>query len=268
VAADGSIVTGVARHRIETPFLGVVDEAVQWSGTLELPEASLLLYGSVATGAAVVGRSDVDLLAVGISNEQAHAMSSALSDSWGELCRGVEVSAVSHDDLTKDGDEAHGLLVFLRHYCVPLAGRDQWRALPPCAADAAAARGFNGDIDRHLERWRVSTPDLVLCRRAARKSLLAAAGLHSVLDATWTTDRARGAAAWRRRRPDLAEDIHHLEHWASLPDPSPRQDTSSTSLAQFPTDSEVAPRLTAMLSERGALSCLGEEFVNVIGAWR
>jgi len=106
---------------------------------------------------------------------------------------------------------------------VLLAGPDRHAALPRAAADARAARGFNGDIDRHYRGWRTalhSEPrgrhlDIVsLGRRVARKTLLAVAGLVSVHDATWTTDRVSAAARWSQLHPSVASASASLVQWS------------------------------------------------------
>jgi hypothetical protein len=56
--------------------------------------------------------------------------------------------------LAGDSDAAYGNRVFLRHYCVHLAGPDPAAALSAFPADARAARGFNGDLGWHRRRWR------------------------------------------------------------------------------------------------------------------
>jgi uncharacterized protein len=119
-----------------------------------------------------------------------------------------------------DSDAAYGNRAFLRHYCVHLAGPDPSAALPAFPADARAARGFNGDIARHHRRWRqalesgTAAGDL-LGVRAARKTLLAVAGLVSVHDRTWTTDRGRAARRWGDIEPGLAAPLGVLLAWAT-----------------------------------------------------
>ena len=54
-----------------------------------------------------------------------------------------------------------------------------------------------------------------LGRRVARKSLLAVAGLVSVHDGTWTTDRRFAAARWSEINPALAADLETLTAWSS-----------------------------------------------------
>ena len=51
-------------------------------------------------------------------------------------------------------------------------------------------------------------------RRLARKSLLAVAGLVSVHDATWTTDRARAADRWAVIDPELRAALPELLAWS------------------------------------------------------
>jgi anti-sigma regulatory factor (Ser/Thr protein kinase) len=95
--------------------------------------------------------------------------------------------------------------VFLRHYCVLLAGSDAHRPKHDFAGDRRAARGFNGDIAQHVQRWRnaleADDDAGLLAQRMARKSLLAVAGLVSVHDHTWTTDRETSAHRWSEIEP-------------------------------------------------------------------
>jgi hypothetical protein len=102
-------------------------------------------------------------------------------------------------DLDGASDVTYGLRVFLRHYCVHLQGPDLSSHLPAFRADAHAARGFNGDIGQHARRWqaelRAGHDPQVIGRRLARKTLLAAAGLVSIHDVIWTTDRGGGEIA-------------------------------------------------------------------------
>jgi hypothetical protein len=135
---------------------------------------------------------------------------------------GVEIAAAEAEDLAGDSDAAYGFRVFLRHYCIHLAGPDPSAWLPAFPADTRAARGFNGDIARHCRRWRQelgsgTVPADLLGVRAARKTLLAVAGLVSVCDRTWTTDRARAARRWGEIEPGTAAPLRRLLSWATPP---------------------------------------------------
>ncbi|MFI5624879.1 hypothetical protein ACIA03_15560 [Nocardioides sp. NPDC051685] len=210
VTPDGLIRTGARRDRVPSVFEPVVAYVL---GRIP-PEVSVHVYGSVANGTARVPTSDVDLLTIGLPGAEASALGAEASAAFAEVCRGVEIAAASSSDYLGEGDEAYGNRVFLRHYCAHLAGPDPRAGLPDFAADARAARGFNGDIQRLLHRWRdaLGRGDAgELSRRIARKSLLAVAGLVSVHDATWTTDRAAAAARWSEIEPSLAPDLGRLE---------------------------------------------------------
>lgn len=214
VTADGYIKTGASRERVPASFDPVLEAA---AGAVD-SAVSLYLYGSVATGMAKSPGSDVDLLTVGLAPTRVAAVADELSKRYSDLCRGVEIAGAQPADFAGDADAAYGGRVFLRHYCVHLAGPDLHSGLPDFPADARAARGFNGDIGDYAKRWRHElsggADPAVLGRRIARKSLLAVAGLVSVHDATWTTDRARAALRWGEIAPELAAELQTLLDWA------------------------------------------------------
>ena len=218
VTSLGTIETGASRDRVPAMFEPVLDNAVVAVRATNRA-ASLYLYGSVATGTAQAPRSDVDLLTVGLPLGEAAAIGRALSLRFSDLCRAVEVAAAQPSDFLGATDEACGGRVFLRHYCVRLAGPDLHSALPDFSADVRAARGFNGDIAQHARHWwrelQEGCDPVQLSRRLARKSLFAVAGLVSLHDATWTTDRTAAAARWAGLNPVLASDLRMLLTWAT-----------------------------------------------------
>lgn len=225
VTSSGIIRTGARRKRVPGRFEPVLTSAVDAVRDVN-PRASVYLYGSVATGMARPVESDVDLLAVGITRADATEIGRTLSDRFSAVCRAVAVGAADARDFTGSTDAAYGGRVFLRHYCVHLAGSDLRSTLPDYPADARAVRGFNGDIAQHTDRWRGQLesgyrPEEV-GRRMARKSLLAVAGLVSVADHTWTTDRETAALRWAEIEPSLSDDLRMLVSWAHDHVPSER----------------------------------------------
>lgn len=249
VASDGAIRTGARRDRVPAAFEPVLTDAVAFLGE---SEASLYVYGSVAAGTARPGPSDVDLLSIGFPG--APILGQRLSARYAGRCRGVEVAAATAADFAGDTDAAYGSRVFLRHYCVHLAGPDPSTALPAFPADARAARGFNGDLDQHLRRWRQglesgTVPANLLGVRAARKTLLAVAGLVSVRDHTWTTDRSRAVRRWSELEPGLAAQLGRLHSWASGERHPSRQEVERA------------------LADDGIVSAIVERFGGLIGLW-
>lgn len=249
VAADGTIRTGARRDRVPAAFEPVLADAVALA---DGSGASLYVYGSVVTGTARPGLSDVDLLTVDLPN--AAILGRRLSARYAGLCRGVEIAAATSADLHGDTDAAYGYRVFLRHYCVHLTGQDPSGTLPPFPADTRAARGFNGDIGQHLWRWRqvlesgTAAADL-LGVRVARKTLLAVAGLVSVRDQTWTTDRSRAVRRWSELEPGLEVQLSQLLSWATGQHRPGREEVGRA------------------LADNGIVPAIVERFSRLIGLW-
>lgn len=255
VTAHGMIVTGVGRHRVPSAFEAVLTAAVRAVQEHD-GQASLYVYGSVATGEARVPTSDVDLLSIGLDRDVAGTVSRQLSATYASICRAVEIGPAERGDFVGDGDEAYGNLVFVRHYGVPLIGQgstalddvldDAYRA------DVRAARGFNGDIAQHAERWREALMTVrdrpALGRVIARKTLLAVAGLVSVHDSTWTTDRARAALRWAVIQPALREELELLCRWSEN--------------LETPTASEITEVLDGVVAD------VVSAFATMIGLWQ
>jgi hypothetical protein len=255
VAADGTIRTGADRRRVPAAFEPVLADAVAFlgeGGSGDEGGASLYVYGSVANGTVRPGSSDVDLLSVGLAD--ADVLGQRLSARYAGLCRGVEVAAATRGDLAGDTDSAYGFRVFLRHYCVHLAGPDPAAALPAFPADTRAARGFNGDIAQHYRRWREEPASGAVTRnplevRVGRKTLLALAGLVSVHDRTWTTDRSRAVRRWSELEPGLAVPLGRLLSWATA-------------------ESRPAPEdVRRELAGDGVVAAVAERFGRLIGLW-
>ena len=216
VGPDGVIVTGARRSAVQPEFLPVLTQAIERLNSAD-HGVSVYVYGSVATGMARIGSSDVDLVTIGADAAQARQLASDLSAAHRGLCRGVEIGPARFSDYEGGSDEAYGNCVFLKHYCVHLSGPDPARTLPSYQANRAAARGFNGDIGFRAAQWRTVLKDVPppsLARRVARKTLFAVSGLVSVYDARWTTDRVESAQRWSAIRSDMADELGTLVSWA------------------------------------------------------
>ncbi len=241
---DGLITTGADRSRVPAAYEAVLEQAVAGAAGRV---GELHLYGSVATGTARSPGSDVDLLAIDADPEEMARLAADLGRRFGGLCREVAVGVAQPDDYRGADDAAYGNRVFLRHYCVPLLGDDAHRSAHPFPGDRDAARGFNGDLARHLARWRAAEPGPVLARRVGRKTLLAVAGLVSVADATWTTDRGTAAHRWGELRPAWREDLQRLLRWAAGTDDDPGAVRAALG------DGAVVDRVVADFAERVGL---------------
>lgn len=250
VTSDGLIVTGVDRAAVPPAFEPVL--AALGQSLSGRPDVASYLYGSVATGEALTRSSDVDVLTIGLPTDEATAIGRELSTRFGGLCREVALAPAQPDELVGDDDPAYGLRVFVRHYCVHLDGPDPARHLEQFPADARAARGFNGDIHSHLQRWRTQSPQqdpAALGRRVARKTLLATAGLVSVLDTTWTTDRERAVELYLGHRSERTGELLTLLGWS----------TGATTAEPG--------ALAVALAPEGIVDQIVAEFRDVVGLW-
>lgn len=245
VDAAGMIVTGATRAAVPVLFEPLLTETIA-----AMPaDVGLYIYGSVATGQAIPNLSDVDLLTVGLSRSDAAELSPQLTSEHLELCRAVEIGPAQLEDFVGAHDEAYGMRVFLRHYCVHLTG-PSLPAGSPFPADARAARGFNGDIARHADRWMQELDGrdpAELARIVARKTLLAVAGLVSVHDSTWSTDRRTAATRWAAIDPTSAGGMSRLVEWSQT---NPRVATVDVRAALLTTVARVV-----------------QEFETRIGLW-
>lgn len=226
LSVSGVITTGADIRRVAAAFRPVHRAAVAMIQERDT-SAAVYAYGSVVTGQARVGLSDVDLLTIGLASSDARQIGAELSTRFADICRGVEVGAAEKGDFVGENDESYGNRVFLRHYCVLLAGTDVHRPKHDFAGDRRAARGFNGDIGQHARRWRTaldaSEDPGCLAQRMARKSLLATGGLVSVHDHTWTTDRETSAHRWAQITPEHRAGLVQLVSWTSITSEPPTE---------------------------------------------
>ena len=243
VTDDGMIMTGVDRRHVPVVFEPVLTAAIH-AVREHADQAALHVYGSVATGQARTGESDVDLLSIGLEPGVAATVSKQLSEQFAAVCRAVEIGPAERSHYVGQTDEAYGNRVFLRHYCLYLAGGNPITVKSAYRADARAARGFNGDIGQHSERWRAALETVedtaAFGKRMARKTLFAVAGLVSVHDATWTTDRQGAAQRWAAIDPSFANGLEQLFKW------SENLDTPSASELSRALDGIVADIVAAL----------------------
>ena len=244
--ADGTIRTGAGRRRVPAAFEPIIAAVLEEFDRVAAVASELHLYGSVAMGTARAGRSDVDLVAIDVPADWCADAGRRLSARFSDLCRGVEIGDAHRSDYTGDGDETFGNRVFLRHYCVHLAGRDAVRSHSPFQGDARAARGFNGDIGARLAHWRTGGGT---AQSIARKTLLAAAGVVSVVNDTWTTDRGTAADRWAEIEPDHARGADLLRTWVD-------DDRTAT-----------AAERGSVLAPGGIVDSVADRFAAEIGLW-
>jgi uncharacterized protein len=221
VDADGYLVTGADVAGIPAVYRPVLADCVATVAAAFGPLLDgLYLYGSVATGQARPPDSDVDLLALWASTVDSDAVAevtAALSTRHSATVREVALAQATPESLRGDADQA-----FVKHYCVPLYGRDIRPELPRFRPSRALADGFNDDLPALVHRLRSTVDDavteedrLAATRKAGRRLLLAVATIESVSHATWSTDRATGAALLARHHPEWTDVATRALEWSA-----------------------------------------------------
>jgi hypothetical protein len=216
VDADGYLVTGASAEAIPTVYEPVIADCVA-TLTAFAGLDGLYLYGSVATGQARPPDSDLDLLALWTSTADVSGVVAELSTRHSAVVREVGLAEATVDSLADEADRC-----FLKHYCLPLAGRDRRPALPRCRPSRALADGFNDDLTAVVARLRSAVDNaptpaarLAAVRNAARRLLLATATIESVSHATWSTDRGTGAALLARHHPEWTDVAARALGWSA-----------------------------------------------------
>jgi hypothetical protein len=145
------------------------------------------------------------------------AVVATLSTRHSALVREVGLAQATADSIRLDADQA-----FMKHYCVPLSGRDIRPELPRFRPSRALADGFNDDLPSVVRRLRSTVDDaptpaerLAATRKAARRLLLAVATIESVSHATWSTDRATGAALLAQHHPEWTDVAGRALDWSA-----------------------------------------------------
>lgn len=103
----GRIRTGVDITNVAADFRPVY-QAVAAVVRMYAPTASVYAYGSVVTGQARVGVSDVDLLTIGLPAGDARVIETELSTRFANVCRSVEIVAAQSGDFVGESDESYG----------------------------------------------------------------------------------------------------------------------------------------------------------------
>lgn len=199
VDEDGRIVTGVAIERIPDAFAELVREAtVSLQRGLGSALHAVHLYGSVATGQAIPGRSDLDLVVVladGADDQRIPSPDDVVADLVDpSLVRGIGVGAVALRVLTAGDRNAWAERAFLDTYTVRLAGDPLPGEPVRPVADRSLADAWAGDLLTVLPR--VADGHVPAPTSLGRRLLMTAAMLASVEAGGWSTDRERGADAF------------------------------------------------------------------------
>ncbi|MEO2104060.1 MAG: nucleotidyltransferase domain-containing protein [Actinomycetota bacterium] len=204
--ADGFVVTGARADRIPTAYRPLVAACVdRLMGDPTLGVSSLYLYGSVSTGRAVPGRSDLDLIVVGEGAPTPRVADVVRPLADDRLVREIGVSTMSWEVVVADDERGRIERCFLTAYAVHLAGEE----VPPtrCRGGRALVRGFAGELLERLPRLAAGRLDGADPTGLARRLLMTTAMHLTVERGEWSTDRARAVELLRLASTESTESV-------------------------------------------------------------
>lgn len=194
---------------------------------------SVYVYGSVASGRAVAGRSDLDLslvlrdppssvdssLVEGIRQEieSTHPIVTKVDFDVGVLC----------DVLSTENGLAWQY--WLKHHCRCIAGRDLAGDFPLFRPSRKLALAINGDFEKVLQRYQklLSTEQPAdfgrFIREASRKLIRSTNVLRSETGINWPETLEEHVTLLLRNYPERGDDMRYFLEQALKPDEDPKR---------------------------------------------
>lgn len=221
----GYIRTEVSLDLISPEFNALTDAAAsRIPDVLGAEFAGLYLYGSIAAGRAVAGRSGLDLFVVLQAEpdenvlEQLRAVARELEVEFSGLVRAVSIDSTWLDEVF-NGARRLAQQVFLRHMCVCIAGDDIRSELPRFAPTTEVCSSLNGDAPevldalwRDFDRTHGENERRRIGGKIARKILYTAMSCIAAETGEWATGRADMASYLTLFYPEITSDVEFLLH--------------------------------------------------------
>lgn len=221
VDANGYLRT-VASTIVQAPFRAVVDDLCHALRTeLGTLVDSAYLYGSIARGDAVVGRSDLDAVVV-LRRQPTQQEALAVESVRRALeSRHAAVSKVDFDVGCRDEvmalEQRNRWGFWLKHHCRCIYGHDLAKGLPLFRPSRAIARAVNGDFAEVLECYAVQIEQAHtatdsaqlhrLIREASKKLIRATHVLRPVDATTWPHTLEDHVALLLESFPEMQQPI-------------------------------------------------------------
>ncbi|WOI46699.1 nucleotidyltransferase domain-containing protein [Acidovorax sp. BLS4] len=234
VDANGYIRT-VAHGPLQAAFLAViVDLRSMLLGPLGHRVHSAYLYGSVARGDAVLGRSDLDVVLV-LAGKPALQDDIEIEAARRALeTRHPEVLKVDFDvgflEEVLALENLHRWGFWLKHHCRCIYGYDLAGDIGPFIPSRKIARAVNGDFSNVLNGYahRIGTesdPVAIarLAREASRKLIRATNMLRPIASSSWPESLEDHLALFVRTYPQMAQHAAFFHSFAAPPGDEPLQ---------------------------------------------
>lgn len=177
---------------------------------------SIYLYGSVATGGAQQGTSDLDVLVLfrqaltGETKETLADIEKATGEQFQHLVRDIGIAAASLYDVLSTGNQV-GWGCFIKHMCSVVHGDDIGLLFGAFRPGKSVVYGLNDDLQAQVDQFNLQAePDMRQMISLSRKLIRASFGLVVEQCDYWTTDLERCAASFCRCYPQKVEQMESV----------------------------------------------------------
>ncbi|TWI33191.1 nucleotidyltransferase domain-containing protein [Paracoccus sulfuroxidans] len=222
----------VERRAFQSKYLPVLEDVRLSLRPQTLPLIhSVYVYGSVAGGRAVVGRSDLDLTLV---------LSGPPSDLDRSAIEGIRTKLEAAHPIVTKVDFDIGLLqdvlsdkvglawrYWLKHHCRCIAGQDLAEDIPLFRPSRALAMAVNGDFAEVLQRYhdaltrpQTEAASRRLVREASRKLIRSTNLLRTETDTDWPETLEDYLTRFQRLYPTQGGELRYFYDQALTPDAS------------------------------------------------
>ncbi|GAB2184247.1 nucleotidyltransferase domain-containing protein [Roseibium sp. LAB1] len=193
---------------------------------------SVYVYGSVATGKAVAGRSDLDVSL--ILHDLSSKHDSKLIEDTRQALEAAHSIVIKVDfdiGLLQDvlsADSAVAWRYWLRHHCRCIAGEDLAEGVPLFRPSRMLALAVNGDFEQVLGKYHSmlsASPPASACRRlvreASRKLIRSTNVLRTDSDRDWPDTLEEHVTSFQRHFPTHGDELRYFLRQVQEPDATP-----------------------------------------------
>ncbi len=227
----GFIISEVSVDNILPEYKQVIDECTaQIKKRLPRLVHSVYVYGSVARGNPVRGKSDLDLLIIfnhRLSDEERKTLNDVLdelSKVYLSLVREVGLADCTVEDML-DPENKYGWGAYLKVLCVCVDGEDLTKQFESFKLVSDIALGFNGDVGRYIETAMQKIMDNAISQAEAgkiasvlaRKLIRACYSMVMTRAQIWTTKLDEQAEVFVQYFPEKKSFISTLQYWIDYP---------------------------------------------------
>lgn len=229
VDQNGIIVNEADLGKISSTFQPLVDSVLSAAiANLSAEVESVYFYGSIVTGTAVLGKSDLDVILVlkhepsAETGQKIKELESRLTAQHKPLVRGVALGFTSVEQLQR-AEERYAGVCFLKHLCVRAHGADLTKDIDGFKPTWQVAQGFNGDIRQSLDRARLKVVNAeseyevqVLSQALGKKLVRTGFSLVMPRLASWTTQLRTSYEAFAGLYPERGVQMALALQWAGV----------------------------------------------------